>query len=65
MGGKDDSASSNGRTSASDAEDVSSILSAGTTTYPASVAQLVERRSEEPGVASSILAGGTRYFRFV
>lgn len=65
MGGKDDSASSNGRTSASDAEDVSSILSAGTTTYLASVAQLAERRSEEPGVASSSLAGGTRYFRFV
>ena len=29
----------------------------------ASVAQLVERRSEEPGVASSTLAGGTIPFR--
>ena len=31
----------------------------------ASVAQLVERRSEEPGVASSTLAGGTIPFRLM
>ena len=29
--------------------------------YYVSVAQPVERRSEEPGVASSTLAGGTNY----
>ena len=34
-------------------------------TSNASVAQSVERWSENPVVASSILAGGTKYFRFV
>ena len=34
-------------------------------TSNASVAQSVERWSEEPVVASSILAGGTNFFRFV
>ena len=42
-------------------------MSAGSTPVTvsiiASVAQLVERRSEEPGVASSTLAGGTIPFR--
>ena len=40
-------------------------MSAGSTPVTvsnfASVAQPVERRSEEPGVASSTLAGGTNY----